>query len=323
MTRGFSTPALAAITTIFGIGCAEAKEPPPAAAAAEPAPIVAPEPVAPAPEPAKPEPEPTPTEPEKVYLKVSIERSLEATFVKAVGDQFLGAQLAQITKRVLIWWIDVRRHLYPGDVLEIVYEQREEQEPLIHAIWFESGKLGGKRAAVLYKPTDGKFARWYDEQGREIEKRLKHSPIQSYEQITSLLSDGRRHRGVDFKAPIGQPIVAPFNGRVVRKNWSRRRNGTCLQITNGKGVDAYFLHLSRVKRDIRPGMKVKRGQTLAWSGNTGRSSAPHLHYQLEKNERVIDPFRFHATWRASLSEEERAKALSRLASLSELRTRST
>jgi murein DD-endopeptidase MepM/ murein hydrolase activator NlpD len=258
------------------------------------------------------------------YLKVSVERSLEATFVAAVEDQFLGAQLAQVTKRVLIWWIDVRRHLYPGDVVEIVYEEREDKEPLLQAVWFTSGKLGGTRGAVLYKPEDGRFARWYDEKGREVERRLKHGPLASYEQITSLLSDGRRHRGVDFKVPIGEPIRAPFDGRVVRRNWSRRRNGTCLHIVDRSGrTSAYFLHLSRVKGGMRPGARVKRGQIIAFSGNTGRSSAPHLHYQLEKNERVIDPFRYHATWRASLSKAERTKALRLLARLGELRTRSS
>ena len=262
-----------------------------------------------------------PADPKK-YLRVSIERSLEATFVQAT-ERFLGQQLAQITKRVLIWWIDVRRELHPGDVVEIVYEEREDQEPLLHALWFTSAKLGGTRAAVRYRAEESRFARWYDERGREIEKRLKHSPIADYEQITSLISDGRRHRGVDFKAPIGEPIVAPFAGKVVRKNWSRRRNGTCLQIVDRSGrTTAYFLHLSRIKRGLGPGARVKRGQLLAWSGNTGRSSAPHLHYQLERNERVIDPFRFHATWRKSLSAKERAKALTRLARLGELRTRS-
>lgn len=319
------------IAAILAAGCRdEAKaEPNEPAVAAQPMmeTIVEPELVAPPPYP-EPEmvleardvapPSPTPHE----YVSMTIERSLEASFVAATEPR-LGAQLTQVTKRVLVWWMDVRRDLRRGDRLEVVYETREDAEPVVHAIWMHSQKLGKPRAAVLFHADGEPFARWYDEEGREIEERLKNSPIESYEQVTSLLRDGRRHKGVDFKAPVGQAIVAPFSGRVLRRNWSRRRNGTCLQIVDDRTkTEAYFLHLDSIPRNIRPGTRVKKGQLLARSGNTGRSTAPHLHYQLEKNGRVVDPFRFHETWRKRLSQEDRIAAQRSLARFGELRTRS-
>ncbi len=264
-----------------------------------------------------------PAKPAPTYLVASIEGSLEASIVGQT-EQRLGAQLTQVAKRVLVWWVDVRRDLRRGDRIELVYETREDQEPIIHAIWLRSAKLGRTLSAVRYQAKGDRFARWYDDKGFEIEERLKHGPIADYEQITSLLRDGRRHKGVDFKAPVGEPILAPFDGRVVRRNWSFRRNGNCLQIVDARGrVDAYFLHLDGIDKKMRPGVRVKRGQVLARSGNTGRSTAPHLHYQLERSGRVIDPFRFHETWRKRLPESERGAAQAALTRWGELRTRSS
>ena len=243
------------------------------------------------------------------YISAEITSSLEGAVVSAAGAE-VGPSLTQVVKRVLVWWLDVRRDLRPGDRLEVVYETFEDgTEPLAHAIWFTSNKFGETKAAVRLQPASSPFARWYTLDGEEVEKRLQNSPIRSYEQVTSLLNDGRRHKGVDFKAPVGTPILAPFDGRVERKNWSRRRNGNCLHLVDPRtGREAYLLHLDTIDKSVRPGMRVKAGQRLATSGNTGRSTAPHLHYQLEKRGKVLDPFRVHETWRARLAPEDQPAA---------------
>lgn len=239
------------------------------------------------------------------FARLVITSTLEAAAVQAVGADE-GVRLAQVAKRALVWWVNLGRDLWPNDTVELVYELRGAEEPVVHAIWLESRKLAVKRAAVLYTAQQSSFARWYDEAGQEIELRLKDSPLKRYEQVTSLLSDGRGHRGVDFKTPVGTPVLAPFSGRVTRRNWSRRRNGNCLEIQDSKtGRRAIFLHLDRIEGRFRPGQKVTRGQKVAYTGNTGRSSAPHLHYQLELGRRILDPFKVHRTWRESLPASEK------------------
>jgi len=234
-------------------------------------------------------------------LSVRIRHSLEASLSGA--DEELGPAISQVAKRILVWWMDVRRDLRADDRLEVLFARNGDEEPELHWIAYRSQKHGRRFEAVRFRPPDSDFARYYGRDGREVEARLRRSPIQSYEQVTSLLGDGRRHKGVDFKAPVGTPIVAPFDGTVTRRNWSTRGNGRCVEVADSRtGVKAMFLHLSKI--EVRPGQRVRRGQLLGLTGNTGRSTAPHLHYQLERSSgRIIDPLRFHETYHRHLSPE--------------------
>lgn len=256
--------------------------------------------------------------PEMVFSRAVITRALEADLADAVGADTAGA-LAQVVKRVLVWWINPRRDLRKGDRLDLVWSPRDDEEPVVWAVWFRGEKLGEERAAVLHQPEGAAFPRWVDAQGVEVPKRLRDAPIQSYEQITSLVNDGRGHRGVDFKAPEGTPVLAPFDAEVVGVNWSTRRNGRCVKLRDARGREAIFLHLSRVASGVRVGARIAKGERVGAVGNTGRSFAPHLHYQLEKGGRVLDPFRVHETWRARLDGEERRAAQARLLLLESLR----
>jgi murein DD-endopeptidase MepM/ murein hydrolase activator NlpD len=142
----------------------------------------------------------------------------------------------------------------------------------------------------------------------ELEERLVDAPLDSWEQVTSLLRDGRRHKGVDFKTPVGTPVKATFDGVVARKNWNFRGNGNSIELqeSGGKGRTALYLHLAELPKSLAVGQKFKRGEVMAKSGNTGHSFAPHLHYQLMSGDKVIDPFESHATMRASLPAADKA-----------------
>lgn len=256
------------------------------------------------------------------FGRAIIERSLEADLSRVVGRD-VAPSLSQVVKRVLVWWLDPRRDLRRGDQIDFVWSPVENEEPKALAVWLKSEKLKGERTAVLHQANQSPFPRWVNvDSGLEVESRLEAGPIRSYEQITSLLNDGRGHRGVDFKAPEGTPVFAPFAGEVVRLNWGVRGNGRCVKLqSRDQRIEALFLHLSRIASGLRVGTRLNKGDRIGFVGNTGHSFAPHLHYQLERNGRVIDPFRFHATWRKRLSEEERLRAKARLRELSSLRSR--
>lgn len=245
---------------------------------------------------------------------------LESTVVAAVGKA-TGAPLTQVINRTLVWWLKVPGDLVKGDELSVVYEERERGEPVVHAVRFNSGKLGKTLEAYRFKPDADAFARAYTPDGAELEQRLVDGPLDDWEQITSLLKDGRRHQGVDFKTPVGTPVKATFDGTVARKSWAFRRNGNSLEIVEngGKARHALYLHLSEISKTVAVGQRVKRGQVIAQSGNTGHSFAPHLHYQMtDSGGRVIDPFDSHQTTRRSLDPKAKGKLDAAVARLRQL-----
>jgi murein DD-endopeptidase len=276
------------------------------------APAVEPLAVAPVPELRTPAPVPEPARlavptasgPRRVSVKV--DGAIETALVQAAGRD-TGPALAQVLKRLLVWWMRVPGDLQRGDQIEILYEERPGEEPRIDAVRVSSGKLQRTLEAFRFRPTTSDFARYYLPDGEELELRLVPSPMDAYEQVTSLIRDGRGHKGVDFKTPVGTPVKATFDGTITRKNWFFRGNGNSLEMTESASPHrkALFLHLSELPKSLTVGTRVTAGEVIARSGNTGHSFAPHLHYQLESADgRVLDPFQEHQTRRAGLPDSE-------------------
>ncbi len=240
-------------------------------------------------------------------LHATITGPLESAIVEQVGRE-VGGPLTQVINRSLVWWLKVPGELLKGDTVTALYEAREGQEPLVHAVRYTSRKFGKTFEAFRYQPKGDPHARFFQPDGSALEERLVDSPLDRYEQITSLLRDGRKHKGVDFKAPVGTPVRATFEGTIARKNWNFRGNGNSVEVQEfgGQGRTALFLHLSDVEKGVSVGVHVNKGQVIARSGNTGRSFAPHLHYQLMHGTTVVDPFKSHRTERAQLPADERA-----------------
>ncbi len=269
---------------------------------------------APAPAPA-PAPTPAPASTDDLlgplgmrYAQVVVAGPLETAFVTALGRD-LGAPLTQVVTRTLVWWVSVPGDLRRGDTVEALFSERPGAEPLVHAVRFRSEKAGKTFEAYRFQEPGAAFARFYTRDGNELELRLKDSPMDEHEQVTSLIRDGRGHQGVDFRTPVGTPVKATLDAVVARRNWNFRSNGNCLELheRGGEGRTIYFLHLSEVAADLRPGDRVKKGQVVARSGNTGRSFAPHLHYQLmSRAGRVLDPFVSQASARRALPDTHRA-----------------
>ena len=293
-------------------------------ASSEPQPAVVAQPEPPPPPPPPP-PSPIPPEVEERLLTVSVEisGSLEGSLRRVLADN-VASPLSQVTARMLVWWVDVARDLRRGDTLDIIYELPAGKEPLLHAVRFNSGKNGRAHRAYRFQPEGSAYSRYFDEDGTEIEKTLKDSPIDTYEQITSVLNDGRRHRGVDFKAPTGTPVKMPFDATLTRKNWKSRGNGNCLEFKDRQGRRVIFLHLDELPQDLQVGTLYRTGEVVARSGNTGRSFAPHLHYQLETAKgKVLDPFKEHETFRRTLPDGEKARFTATVQRYDELLSKGT
>lgn len=95
------------------------------------------------------------------------------------------------------------------------------------------------------------------------------------------------HHGVDFSAPQGTPVYAPGNGTIISTKKSRKGYGNQIEIDHGYGLVTFYAHLKEIK--VKNGDYVQRGQEIASIGNTGKSTAPHLHYEVRKNNRTANP----------------------------------
>ena len=249
---------------------------------------------------------------------VTVHGPLEESIANALpaSDRPRASELTAVVNRLLVWDLHVARDGRKGDKLEVLWEPAAPAatglpasgEPVVLALRYASGKLGGVLAAYRFEPKGARWARYYRADGREVELRLADAPVADYEQVTSLLKDGRRHKGVDFKTPVGSPVVAPFEGVIERRNWNFAGNGNCLDVRDlATGRHAIFLHLDVLPKEMAVGRKVRKGEVIASSGNSGHSFAPHLHYQLEDaSGKVLDPFEVLKTERRAVPGGDRA-----------------
>ena len=223
--------------------------------------------------------------------------SIAAGLAGVVPDD--GGALAAHYARIFMWDLDLRHDVLSGDQMRVLWRQGADGQPEIAAAQYLSTHLQRTLRAYRFRgPGDG-YASYWDEHGVEVPRRLKASPLRDYEQITALLKDRPTHQGMDFKTPVGTEVTAPKAATVSRLDWKRKGNGRCLELRYDDGVTAKFLHLSAIK--VSAGARVRPGQVIALSGNTGHSTAPHLHYQLGRGAKILDPVDYHGTTRRRLS----------------------
>jgi murein DD-endopeptidase MepM/ murein hydrolase activator NlpD len=228
-------------------------------------------------------------------VSAQVTHSLARAFRAAVPEH--ADVVSAVYARLFFWDLDLRRDLQKGDGIAVGYEWDGELAH-IHVATYESKKLGRSFRAYRFQASGDTFPSWWDEEGQEVGRRLKHGPLDQYEQVTSLLRDRPNHKGMDFKVPTGAVAMAPRAGTVVRVNWNLAYNGDCVEMRYDDGTLARFLHLSAV--DVRAGQRVAAGDRIGLSGNTGRSTAPHLHYELERGGRILDPVEYHGLVRRAL-----------------------
>ena len=259
-----------------------------------------------------------PNKPSIQTLKLKVKNSLNYTICHKVklGDEC--DSLAAHIARLMAWFLDVNKEMRNGDGLNVVYERlgNEGQFKILQLI-YTSNYLKKTMEANFYKERGAKYGGYFDRNGKEISQRIvkEQSPIDEYMEIVSLPGDfrkGRRgHAGTDFKAEVGTPIRSTFDGRVSRANWNRRANGYCIEVDHpNQKIKTRYLHLSRVL--VKRGQYVKQGEIIGKSGNTGRSFAPHLHYEVRgrsNKNTVYNPFNFkyHKTYQRDISDQERGE----------------
>jgi murein DD-endopeptidase MepM/ murein hydrolase activator NlpD len=234
-----------------------------------------------------------------LYLKIhnSLTYSICRAMSKEQGCQTMSAYMS----RLLSWNFDINKSMRNGDSLDVVYEKVPGKTRFrILKLVYASQLFNKVYEANYFNGEKEEWGSYFDAKGREIAKRVvdQFAPVKNYQEITSLPGDFRKgpvgHMGTDFKTEIGTPVYASFEAKVLRTNWNVRVNGYCVELDHPKeGVKTLYLHLSRVL--VKPGQFVKQGDKIAETGNTGRTFAPHLHYEIKSRDRkkiVYNPFNF-------------------------------
>jgi murein DD-endopeptidase MepM/ murein hydrolase activator NlpD len=190
--------------------------------------------------------------------------------------------------------LDFQRDIQPGDEFKLVFDRKVTESGRTVAVGeLEYAELHGVRF-YRFERNDGDV-QYFDEAGKNIKGFLLRTPVDGA-RITSLfgmrrhpvLGYTRAHQGVDFGAGTGTPILAAGDG-VVKEAGRKGGYGNWLKIGHGGGWDTGYGHISRYAKGIRPGVRVKQGQLVAYVGATGLATGPHLHYEVWLNGQRINP----------------------------------
>lgn len=194
--------------------------------------------------------------------------------------------------------LDFTRDIRAGDVFRVIFEEiRDENGDYVRSgdiLAAELHSRGQKRSAYRYMVNG--VPEYYDETGHPKKKLLLRTPLE-FTRISShynpnrkhpVLGYTRAHRGTDFAAPTGTPIKASGNGIIERAN-RYGSFGNYIRIRHNSKYKTAYAHLHRIARGIRKGTRVKQGQIIGYVGSTGRSTGPHLHYEVHVHGSQVNP----------------------------------
>lgn len=212
--------------------------------------------------------------------------------------------------RYLVWEMNPWNGFIAGDSLVILYDSSPaDRENMVMAFSYApvSGSANQPFSGFVFTRTGDNWPSVWKPDGTELVKLLDRLPLRTFEEITSVYGEPRgdhSHAGIDFKAPEGTPVYSVTGGTVERTDWNTAYNGRCVEIDFG-GYSELFLHLSWIDDSIQPGARIQPGDQVGTVGNTGISSAPHLHYQINDPEGYsIDPYLYFSSHRRSLGEQD-------------------
>ncbi|NQU58803.1 MAG: peptidoglycan DD-metalloendopeptidase family protein [Rhodospirillales bacterium] len=234
---------------------------------------------------------------------------------------YLAGNKAQVPNSILAelirlysWDVDFQRDIRAGDGFELMYERfSDAQGKPVHNgdVIFAALKLSGKRHAIYRHTLADGSVDYFDEKGQSARKALMRTPIDGARLSSGfgkrkhpVLGYTKMHKGLDFAAPRGTPIYAAGNGSV---KYAGRKGayGNFVLIRHNADYSTAYAHMKRV--NTAKGRRVKQGQIIGYVGTTGRSTGPHLHYEIRRAGRQVNPFRVKMPSGRKLKGNELAK----------------
>ena len=215
---------------------------------------------------------------------------------KAASDEDIPANTIIDFARIYGFQVDFQRDIRKKDKFQIMYEiYLNEKNEIVETgeILFANLQLSGQENSLYYFDEPGNEGH-YDKSGKSVKKALMKTPINGA-RLSSPFGmrkhpiDGfnKMHRGTDFAAPMGTPIMASGDGVIQKAGWCGG-GGNCVKIKHNSTYQTIYAHMSKFARGIKSGVRVKQGQTIGYVGSTGKSTGPHLHYEVVVNGKKVN-----------------------------------
>ena len=229
----------------------------------------------------------------KIIYKENI--ILQSLYKSATDQNILPNTIIEFA-RIYGFQVDFQRDIRKHDKFQIMYEVFIDENKKI----IETGEIlyanlilsGQDNSLYFFDESDNEGH--YDKNGKSVQKALMKTPINGA-RLSSAFGmrkhpiDGfnKMHRGTDFAAPMGTPIMASGNGIVQKAGWCGG-GGNCVKIKHNSTYQTIYAHMSKFARGIKNGVRVKQGQTIGYVGSTGKSTGPHLHYEVIVNGKKVN-----------------------------------
>lgn len=229
---------------------------------------------------------------------VAVKGTINSTLFGAAQKKGISTKILHKMIKLLSYDVDFQRDIRKGDEFTILYEKKYDNS----GEYIDSGNiyylsLNFRKSNIeMYRFTDKKGDSYYfNSQGESVRKSLLATPVDGF-RISSgfgmrkhpILGYNKMHKGIDFAAPRGTPIYAAGNG-VIERIGRNGGYGNYIRINHGKGYATAYAHMKRFGRGMRKGKKVKQGDVIGYVGTTGRSTGPHLHYEVLINGKQTNP----------------------------------
>ena len=220
---------------------------------------------------------------------------LDSLYRSAVNEKIPASIIIEFA-RIYGFQVDFQRDIKKKDSFQIMYEVFiDDKNKVIETgqILFSNLKLSGENNSLYYFDKEGSEGH-YDKNGKSVKKALMKTPINGA-RLSSPFGmrkhpiDGynKMHRGTDFAAPMGTPIMASGDGVVKKAGWCGG-GGNCVVIKHNSTYKTVYAHMSKFAKGIRSGVRVKQAQIIGYVGSTGKSTGPHLHYEVIVNGKKIN-----------------------------------
>jgi len=229
---------------------------------------------------------------EEVVARNIIKNNLYSSAIDAGVEPNIIIEFA----RVYGFEVDFQRDIRKGDWFEILYEKFVDDNNKVRdtgKIIYASMYVNGEELN-LYNFKYQNDEEYYDIKGKSITKSLMKTPINGARLSSSfgmrkhpILGYNRMHKGTDFAAPSGTPIMASGSGTIIRARWCGG-GGNCVKIKHNSTYETIYAHMKAFAKGIKEGKKVKQGQIIGYVGSTGMSTGPHLHYEVVVNGKKVN-----------------------------------